>query len=415
MNAYAVIVAGALAAEYLVNLVVDRLNLKTMGGPLPGEFADAYDPETYRKSQEYTRTRTRFGMVSSTTTLALTFGFWFAGGFNAVDRMVRAWALPEVLTGLAFIGVLALLRTLVSLPFSLYSTFVIEEKYGFNRTKPTTFAADLLRGFGLTVLIGGPLVAGILWFFGWAGPAGWAWCWAFGAVVTLLLQFVAPAWLMPLFNKFTPLADGELKERILAYAAGIGFPLAGIFVMDGSKRSSKSNAFFTGFGRFKRIALFDTLIAKHTVPELVAVLAHEIGHYRRRHVLVGTTAGVLHMGAVFWLFSFFIGQRPLFDAFGMSEPSVYAGLLFFGLLFTPVEFFLSLAMHALSRRHEFEADAFAAGTIEGGGDDLAMALKKLSSDNLSNLTPHPAYVFLHYSHPPVLERIRRLRGGTVRR
>jgi STE24 endopeptidase len=410
VNAYAIVIAAALVAEYVLNVVVDRLNLKTLGGPLPGEFADAYDPETYRRSQEYTRARTRFGIVSSSTTLALTFGFWFAGGFNAVDRMVRSWGLPDVLTGLAFIGVLTLLRTLLSLPFSVYSTFVIEERFGFNRTTPGTFAADLLKGLALGVAIGGALVAGILWFFGWAGPDGWLWCWAFGTAVTLLLQYVAPAWLMPLFNKFTPLADGELKDKILAYAAGIGFPIGGIFVMDGSKRSSKSNAFFSGFGKHKRIALFDTLIAKHTVPELVAVLAHEIGHYRKRHVLTGTAVSILHMGAVLWLFSLFIGHRPLFDAFNV-EPTVYAGLLFFGLLFTPVEFFLSLAMHALSRRHEFEADAFAAATIEGGGEDLAMALKKLSSDNLSNLTPHPAYVFLHYSHPPVLERIRKLRSA----
>jgi STE24 endopeptidase len=411
VNFYAVVIAAALAAEYVISVIVDRLNLKTLGGPLPGEFADAYDPETYRKSQEYTRVRTRFGFISSSAMLALTFAFWFAGGFNAVDTMARGWDLPDVLTGLAFIGILTLMKALVSLPFSVWSTFVIEQRFGFNRTSPGTFVADLLKGLVLSIVIGGALVAGILWFFGWAGPGGWLWCWAFGTAVTLLLQFVAPAWLMPLFNKFTPLADGELKDRILSYAAGIGFPLAGIFVMDGSKRSSKSNAFFSGFGKYKRIALFDTLIAKHTVPELVAVLAHEIGHYRKRHILTGTAVSILHMGAVLWLFSLFIGHRPLFDAFFMDEPSVYAGLLFFGLLFTPAEFFLSLAMHALSRKHEFEADEFAKGTIEGGGDDLATALKKLSSDNLSNLTPHPAYVFLHYSHPPVLERIRRLRSA----
>jgi STE24 endopeptidase len=408
VNPYTILIAAALAAEYAVNVVVDLLNLRTLGALLPPEFADAYDPETYRKSQEYTRERTRFGIAASTTMLALTLAFWAAGGFEAVDRWVRGFGLPEIPTGLAFIGSLALLRSLVSLPFSVYSTFVIEERFGFNRTSPGTFAADLLKGLALSVVVGGGLVAGVLWFFGWAGPGGWAWCWAFATAATLLLQFVAPAWLMPLFNKFTPLADGELKSQILAYASGIGFPLRGIFVMDGSKRSSKSNAFFSGFGKFKRIALFDTLIEKHTVPELVAVLAHEIGHYRKRHILTGTAVSVLHMGAVLWLFSLFIGHRPLFDAFGMTEPSVYAGLLFFGLLFTPVEFFLSLAMHALSRKHEFEADAFAAGTIGGGGKELASALKKLSSDNLSNLTPHPAYIVLHYSHPPVLERIRRL-------
>jgi STE24 endopeptidase len=411
VNPYAIVIAAALVAEYAVNVVVDLLNLRTLGAPPPAEFADAYDPETYRKSREYTRVRTRFGIAASTTSLLLTLAFWGAGGFDAVDGWVRGFGLPEIPTGLAFIGALALLRMLVSLPFSVYSTFGIEEKFGFNRTSPGTFAADLLKGLALGVVLGGGLVAGVLWFFGWAGPGGWALCWAFATATTLLLQFVAPAWLMPLFNKFTPLADGELKNRILSYASSIGFPLRGIFVMDGSKRSSKSNAFFSGFGKYKRIALFDTLIEKHTVPELVAVLAHEIGHYRKRHILAGTAVSVLHTGAVLWIFSLFIGNRPLFDAFGMTEPSVYAGLLFFGLLFTPVEFFLGLAMHALSRKHEFEADAFAAGTIEGGGEMLAAALKKLSSDNLSNLTPHPAYVVLHYSHPPVVERIRRLRAS----
>ncbi len=407
MNLYAVIITAALAAEYLLHLAADVLNLRALGTGVPAEFAGVYDPATYRRSQEYTRTRTLFGIVVSTVMLVLTFGFWFAGGFNHVDRVVRGWGLPGVWTGLAFIGLLALLRTLVSLPFSVYSTFAIESRFGFNRTTPKTFIADLLKGTLLSVTIGGLLVAGILFLFEWAGPGAWIWCWGFGTVVVLILQFIAPTWLMPLFNKFTPLSDGPLKERILKYAADIGFPLQGIYVMDGSKRSSKSNAFFTGFGRYKRIALFDTLIAKHTVPELVAVLAHEIGHYRKKHIRTGLIVSVLHMGAMLWIFSFFISHRPLFDAFFMDAMSVHAGLIFFGLLFTPIEFFLSLSMHALSRKHEIEADRFAAETL-GSGEDLISALKKLSSDNLSNLTPHPAYVFLHYSHPTVLERIRRL-------
>ncbi len=409
MNLYAVIIAAALAAEYLLHLVADLLNLKALAGGVPSEFAGVYDPATYRRSQEYTRTRTHFGILVSTVMLALTFGFWFAGGFNAVDLAVRGWGLPGVWTGLTFIGVLALLRMLVSLPFSAWSTFVIEEKFGFNKTTPKTFVADLVKGLLLSVIIGGALVAGILWLFEWAGPGAWAWCWGFGTAVVMVLQFVAPVWLMPLFNKFTPLSDGPLKERILAYASGIGFPLQGIYVMDGSKRSSKSNAFFTGFGRYKRIALFDTLIAKHTVPELVAVLAHEIGHYRKKHIRTGMAVSVLHMGAMLWIFSLFVSHRPLFDAFFMENMSVQAGLIFFGMLFTPIEFFLSLALHALSRKHEFEADRFASETL-GGGDDLVSALKKLSSDNLSNLTPHPAYVFLHYSHPPVLQRIHKLQS-----
>ncbi|HLF14896.1 MAG TPA: M48 family metallopeptidase [Bacteroidota bacterium] len=407
MNLYAVIIAAALAAEYLLHLAVDLLNLKALGTGVPAEFAGVYDPATYRRSQEYTRTRTLFGIVVSTAMLALTFGFWFAGGFNVVDVAVRGWGLPAIPTGLAFIGILALLKTLISLPFSAWSTFVIEARIGFNRTTPKTFIADLLKGMLLSVTIGGLLVAGILFLFEWAGPGAWAWCWGFGTVVALVLQFIAPVWLMPLFNKFTPLPDGPLKERILKYASEIGFPLQGIYMVNGSKRSSKSNAYFTGFGKFKRIALFDTLIARHTAPELVAVLAHEIGHYRKKHIRTGMIVSVLRMGAMLWILSMFVSHRPLFDAFFMENVSVHAGLIIFGLLFTPIEFFLSLAMHALSRKHEFEADRFAAETL-GGREDLVSALKKLSADNLSNLTPHPAYVFLHYSHPPVLERIRRL-------
>ena len=407
MNLYAVIIAAALAAEYLLHLAVDLLNLKALGTGVPAEFAGVYDPATYRRSQEYTRTRTLFGIVVSTVMLALTFGFWFAGGFNVVDVAVRGWGLPAIPTGLAFIGILALLKTLISLPFSVWSTFVIEARIGFNRTTPKTFIADLLKGTLLSVTIGGLLVAGILFLFEWAGPGAWAWCWGLGTVVALVLQFIAPVWLMPLFNKFTPLPDGPLKERILKYASEIGFPLQGIYIVNGSKRSSKSNAYFTGFGKFKRIALFDTLIARHTAPELVAVLAHEIGHYRKKHIRTGMIVSVLRMGAMLWILSMFVSHRPLFDTFFMENVSVHAGLIIFGLLFTPIEFFLSLAMHALSRKHEFEADRFAAETL-GGREDLVSALKKLSADNLSNLTPHPAYVFLHYSHPPVLERIRRL-------
>ncbi len=409
MNSYAVIIVAALGLEYLLNLAADLVNMRTGRAGIPPEFAGVYDAATHDRSRAYTRARTLHGIVASTVMLALTLGFWFAGGFGAVDRMVGGWGLSGAWRGLAFIGVIAGLRALASLPFRAYSTFSIEARFGFNTTTPGTFLADLLKGLLLGAAIGGVLVGGIIALFESAGPGAWLWCWGFGTAVVLLLQFVAPAWLMPLFNTFTPLADGALRDAILRYASGIGFPLRGVYVMDGSKRSSKSNAFFTGFGKFKRIALFDTLIAKHTVPELVAVLAHEIGHYRKKHVRTGMVAGILHMGAVLWLFSIFVSHRPLFDAFAMPEMSVAAGLVFFGMLFTPVEFFLSLGLNALSRKHEFEADRFAAETL-GSGEALISALMKLSSDNLSNLTPHPAYVFLHHSHPPVLRRIRALRN-----
>jgi STE24 endopeptidase len=262
----------------------------------------------------------------------------------------------------------------------------------------------------LGLAIGGPILTGVLWFFETAGSMAWLYCWAAVTVVGLVLQYIAPTWIMPLFNKFTPLEDGELKTSILDLARRVGFPLREITVMDGSKRSSKSNAFFTGFGKNKRIALFDTLIRNHTVDELTAVVAHEIGHYKKRHIVKGMIVAFFHTGAMLFLLSFFIQERGLFDAFYVDHPSVYAGLVFFGMLFSPVELLLGIAMNVVSRRHEFEADRFAAEST-GRPNALIDGLKKLSRDNLSNLTPHPAFVFVNYSHPPVLERIRALQGN----
>jgi STE24 endopeptidase len=221
------------------------------------------------------------------------------------------------------------------------------------------------------------------------------------------VELVAPTWILPLFNRFTPL-DGALRDTILAYARSVGFPLEGVFVIDGSRRSTKANAFFTGFGRRKRIALFDTLVETLQPDEVVAVVAHEVGHYKRRHVLQGTVLGIVHLGAMFFLLALLLPRRPLFEAFFVAEPSVWAGLVLFGLLATPVELVLSVLLHAWSRRNEYAADRFAAGTT-GTGERLATALKRLSADSLSHLTPHPLYVALHYSHPPVLARIRALR------
>ena len=289
-------------------------------------------------------------------------------------------------------------------PFSAYRTFVIEESFGFNKTTWQTFIMDRLKGLGLSVLIGLPLLAVVLSFFEYAGSNAWWYCWFAVTVFTLLLQFVAPTWIMPLFNKFVPLEDGELKRAILSYAKKIKFPLDNVFMMDGSKRSTKSNAFFTGFGRHKRIVLFDTLIKQTSISELVAILAHEMGHFKKKHILLTTGIGIIHTGLLFFLLSLCLSLPALFNAFFMKEASIYAGMLFFGILYSPVEFFLGIAMQAFSRHNEYQADRFAVETTQ---DPLSLvsALKKLSVHNLSNLTPHPAYVFLNYSHPPVLKRI----------
>ncbi|MBU0673932.1 MAG: M48 family metallopeptidase [Proteobacteria bacterium] len=411
MNIYGIIILVALLGNFLLEFFANRLNLKALDPQVPEEFSGLYDQEKYARSQEYTRVRTRFGNLAATFDLLLLLVFWQVGGFPHLDGMVRGWGFGIVVTGLIFTGLLILAKGVLSLPLKIYSTFVIEARFGFNRTTPATFVLDMVKGIVLGVLLGGPLLAVILAIFQYGGPLAWLYCWLAVTVFTLVVQFIAPTWIMPLFNKFTPLGDGELREAIFKFARSVGFPLDNVFVMDGSKRSSKSNAFFTGFGKHKRIALFDTLIEGHPVAELVAILAHEIGHYQKKHILQGLMISILHTGVMLFLLSLFVSKPGLFDAFQLAQPSVYCGLIFFGLLFTPMEMVLGPLMNLLSRHNEFEADRFA---VDKTGDSGAMilALKKLSVHNLSNLTPHPFYVFLHYSHPPLLARIHTMQGGS---
>ena len=404
MNAFIAFIVIALAVEYATGLVANLLNLRALRPEFPAGLNEVYEPDEYRRSQEYTQATTRFGIVSDTFNLGLLLTFWFAGGFSYLDEVVRDWGLHSIPTGLAYIGVLVIAQTLVSLPFSIYSTFVVEERFGFNKTTPRTFALDLVKGLVLTVVLGGPLLAGVLAFFEFAGSLAWLYCWAAVTIFLLILQFVAPTWIMPLFNKFTPMQTGELRDAILGYARTVDFTIDNIFVIDGSKRSSKANAFFTGFGRNKRIALYDTLVEKHTVPELVAVLAHEIGHYKKRHIQQRMAISILNMGVVFYLLSIFLESTSLFDAFFMDETSVYAGLLFFSLVYTPINMLLTMAGNFVSRRHEYECDLWAAETVEEPGA-LADALKKLAAGSLTNLTPHPLFVFLNKDHPPMLKRV----------
>jgi STE24 endopeptidase len=407
MNVYALIILITLIAGYVLDLFTNLLNLRHLQTGLPQEFKDIYDADRYSKSQLYTRVNTRFGFLTSGISLAVTLIFWFSGGFNYLDLVIRGFNLSEIWNGLSYIGALLVLRGILSLPFSIYSTFVIEARFGFNKTTFRTFILDIFKGLLLAIVLGGPLLAGILYFFQYAGPPAWIYCWLVVTSFGLIIQFIAPTWIMPLFNKFAPLAAGELREAIMAYAQKVQYSLRDIFIMDGSKRSTKSNAFFTGFGKNKRIALFDTLVQKHTVPELVAVLAHEIGHYKKKHILKSILIGILHTGLMFYLLSIFLSHPGLFAAFYMQNMSSYAGLLFFGMLYTPLEMILSIFLNIFSRRNEFQADHFAVETT-GQSEAMINALKKLSVDNLSNLTPHPLYAFLNYSHPPVLQRIRRL-------
>lgn len=409
MNIFAVIILATLAIDFVLNLVADYYNLQSLDEGLPDEFSDVYDEETYEKSQAYTKERTKFGIFTSTFNLVLLLVFWFAGGFNWLDEIVRSWELGVIWTGLVYIGLLILAKSILSLPFSIYSTFVIEEKYGFNKTTPKTFVLDLLKGLALGVILGGPLLAGILAFFTFIDQYAWLYAWGAVTAFTLFIQFVAPTWIMPIFNDFEPLEESDLRQKIRSYADKVNFAMEGVYVMDGSKRSSKSNAFFTGFGKNKRIALYDTLIENHTEDELVAVLAHEIGHYKKKHIIKNMGISILQTGIMFFLLSVFLNSQGLFDAFYMEQMSVYAGLIFFGMLYAPIDMIVSVFMQVLSRKYEFEADEFASTTYQR--EPMINALKKLSKDNLSNLTPHPFYVFLNYSHPPVLQRIKAIRGG----
>ncbi|WP_028580450.1 M48 family metallopeptidase [Desulfogranum japonicum] len=408
MNPYLVFVLVVLLGHYLLECMVSLLNLRALDPRLPREFAGVYDEEQYAKSQKYTRVTTRFGLLQNSVLTALTLGFILFGGFNLLDLLVRSPGFGPVVTGLLFIGSLLLMTMVIGLPFSIYSTFVIEERFGFNTTTVKTLILDLLKTLLLASILGAPLLGFILWFFERTGPYAWVYCW--GAVVCFILvvQFLAPVVIMPLFNKFEPLEDGELKDAITEYAKQQHFTIQGIYTMDGSKRSTRANAFFTGFGRFRRIVFFDTLIEKMETEELVAILAHEMGHFKKKHILKMLCASVLQTGLMFYILSLFLMNSALFAAFQMEHVSVYASLLFFGFLYSPISTILSVFFNKVSRKNEYEADAYVVDTTSQS-ESLIAGLKKLSVSNLSNLTPHPLNVFLNYSHPPVMERIKALR------
>ncbi|MFW6325996.1 MAG: M48 family metallopeptidase [Desulfovermiculus sp.] len=410
MHFILILVLIFLIGTHLVQSLADLLNLKSLKSSLPREFADVFDPQTYLTAQNYTQAKTKLDLTSSSFGLIILVIFIVSGGLPWLDAWVRSLNLHPVLSGLIFLGLLGLAADLLFLPFQLYSTFVLEEKFGFNRMSLATFIQDKLKGFLLALLIGGPCLAGIILFLNAYPVWGWVWAWGGVSAVMIGVQYLAPTWILPLFNTFNPLEDGELKDKILEYARQNGVTIQDILVMDGSKRSARSNAFFTGFGRKKRIALFDTLLEKHSAEELVAVLAHEVGHWKLKHVRRILLLGIVKTGIILFLLSATIRFEPLFEAFWLEQASVHAGMVLFLLVYTPLSLLLSAAVHSLSRQHEFEADKFAVRTTRQP-DALIQALKKLSRDNLSNLSPHPLKVFLEYSHPPVLERIRALRHG----
>ena len=400
------VVIGILTFNYLLGRLLSYLNDKSFKPELPDELKEFYDEEKYKKSQEYDRVNGRFSFITSTFSFAVMLAMLLLGGFAWVNAWVSTITDHSILTVLLFFGTLSIASDIIGIPFSLYSIFVIEERFGFNRTTVKTFIMDKIKGYFIGGLIGGGLLALFVWFYESTGELFWLYGWlAFSGFSLLMTAFYATV-IVPLFNKLTPLEDGDLRRAIEAYCEKVSFKLDNLFVMDGSKRSAKANAFFSGLGSKKRIVLYDTLIENHTEEELVAVLAHETGHYKLKHTRSSLVLSVLQTGLMLYILSLVIGSPTLSAALGIEESSFHIGLLVFGLLYSPLSMIFGIGMNMLSRKNEYEADAYAKDTYNG--EALGSALKKLSVDNLSNLTPHPLHVFFNYSHPTLLQRLKAL-------
>jgi STE24 endopeptidase len=402
---YAII--AILLVNYLVEQYLENLNARYRSAALPEELEGIYPEEEYKRSQQYRSDNRKLSFISSTFNLVVILGFLFLDGFALVDGLAREITSHSLLVPLVFFGILLLALDLINTPFAVYDTFVIEERYGFNKTTVKTFILDKIKGYILSAFMGGGLLILVVWFYRLTGSTFWLYAWALVTLFTLFLTMFYTHWIVPLFNKLEPLEEGTLKSRIVELCQKAGFSLRDVFIMDGSRRSTKANAFFSGLGRKKRIVLFDTLINELGLQEVLAVLAHEIGHYRKRHTLVNLLISIAHTGIILYVLSLLVNNPVLSQALGVSEPGFHIALIAFALLYSPVSMILGIGMNALSRKNEYQADDFAAR--QNLSNALVDALKKLSVKNLSNLTPHPAYVRVHYSHPPLLERIRNLR------
>ena len=400
------ILIAIIIIEFVIDTTLDVLNAKHYGDKLPEPLQDVYDTEEYLKSQAYKKERFKFSMVSSVFSLVLLLAFFFLDGFAFVDELARQYTDHPILIALIFFGIIMLGSDILTTPFSYYSTFVIEEKYGFNKTTLKTFVLDKIKGWFMLIIVGGALLSLIIWFYQWAGSSFWLYAWAVIAVFSVVMNMFYAKLIVPLFNKQTPLEDGSLRQKIEAYASKVGFKLDNIFVIDGSKRSTKANAYFSGFGREKRITLYDTLINDLEEEEIVAVLAHEVGHYKKNHIIINLVTSIALTGLTLWLLSLCIGSPLLSQALGVATPSFHIGLIAFGILYSPISEITSLLMNFISRAFEYQADNFAKETYAGA--PLISGLKTLSKNSLSNLTPHPAYVFMHYSHPTLLQRFRNI-------
>jgi STE24 endopeptidase len=398
-------------AFYVYDFISDQwlayLDRTMMTPVMPKELEGIYDAEEYARQQMYDKENDRLGLISSCLHFAVVITALSCGGAGWLDALLRRYTDHYILLPLSFGFVLMILSWITDIPFDYYDTFVIEKKFGFNKTTLHTFITDKLKGFALAVVIGVPLISVILVVYKYAQSWFWLLAWIVLSVFSLVFAFFYSEWIVPIFNKQTPLEEGELRSAIEVFAQKASFPIQNIYIIDGSKRSTKSNAYFTGFGKKKRIVLYDTLMDDLTTEEIVAVLAHEIGHNKMKHVLYGIIIGLVESGVMLWLFSFFMDSLPLVRALGGNTLSFHLNSIGFSLLAIPLNDVLSLLSNCLSRKHEYEADNFAAK--HGMGEAQISALKKICSKSLENLTPHPVVVFVCYSHPTLLQRIHNIR------
>ena len=400
------IIISILIISFVIDKILDTLNERCFDDELPEKLKDVYDEEAYKKSQSYKKTSAKFSNITSFITTILTIVFFLVDGFKYLDAFARSYTDNPILVALIFFGVIILGSEIVSTPLSYYSTFVIEEKFGFNKSTKKIFFLDKIKGLFISVLLGGGILSLVIWFYQVTGKNFWIYAWILVAAFSLFINMFHAKLIVPLFNKQSPLEDGELKTEIEKYAKKVGFTINNIFVIDGSKRSTKANAYFSGFGAQKRITLYDTLINDLNTKEIVAVLAHEVGHYKRKHIIFNLISSILLTGFTLFILSLFVSSPLLSGALGVSTPSFHIGLIAFGILYSPISEVTGLFMNYMSRKFEYQADNFAKDTFES--EALITSLKKLSKNSLSNLTPHPAFVFAHFSHPTLLQRITNL-------
>ena len=400
------IIIGVVTFDYIFESVLGFLNVNNQPNEIPEKYSSLMEKEKYSKSVAYSKESHQFSFLSSTISTSITIMVLAFGVFGAFDTYLANYIETPLLLSLAFFGAIFIISDILNIPLQLYNQFKIEEKYGFNKMTYKLFFTDKIKGYVITAIVGGALISLLIWLIQFLGENFWIIFWVVVSIFMLLVNMFYTSLILPLFNKLSPLKDEELNKKITDYCKSVDFPLVNIYEMDGSKRSSKANAFFSGIGKNKKVVLFDTLINDLSHGELIAVLAHEIGHYKKRHIISNYILGIAQTGLILFILSQFVNNEYLSYSLGGASNAIHLNLIAFGILFSPLSRIIGIGMNVFSRKNEFEADAYAKNTFNGL--DLANALKKLSTNNLSNLFPHPAYVFMHYSHPPVIRRLQEL-------